>query len=75
MRSGKKSCTVTVTARGGPVKWGVTSSGTLSASGSGDLSADQSTGVTVSRQGWCFGNGSDSVSFSPNGVANVTWNC
>jgi RNA polymerase sigma factor (sigma-70 family) len=76
MRSGAKSCTVTVTAVGGPVNWKVTgSSGALSASGGGDLSAGQSTGVTVSRHGWCLGQGSDSVSFSPNGTANVTWNC
>jgi RNA polymerase sigma factor (sigma-70 family) len=76
MRSGAKSCTVTVTAVGGPVNWEVTgSSGALSASGGGDLSAGGSTGVTVSRNGWCLGQGSDSVSFSPNGTANVTWNC
>ena len=48
---------------------------TLNASGSGDLSAGQSAWVTVSRQGWCLGQGSDSVSFSPNGSAYVTWNC
>jgi hypothetical protein len=58
------------------VKWSVTgSSGALSASGSGNLSAGQSTEVIVRRQGFCIGQGSDSVSFSPNGVANVTWNC
>ena len=76
MRSGTKSCTITVTANGGPVKWSVTgTSGPLNASGGGDLSAGQSTEVTVSRQGWCLGQGNGSVSFSPSGVASVTWDC
>ncbi|MCW2918842.1 MAG: polymerase, sigma-24 subunit, subfamily [Actinomycetia bacterium] len=75
MRSGNKSCAITVTANGGPVNWSVTGSSGVRASGGGDLSAGQSTEVTVSRQGWCIGQGSGSVSFSPNGVANVTWDC
>jgi RNA polymerase sigma factor (sigma-70 family) len=75
MSSGRKSCTVTVTANGGPVKWSVRANGTLNASDGGHLSAGQSTGVTISREGFCLGQGSGSVSFSPNGVANVTWNC
>jgi RNA polymerase sigma factor (sigma-70 family) len=76
MQSNPKSCPITVTANGGPVKWSVTgSSGSLSASGGGELSAGQSAKVTVSRQGWCFGQGSGSVSFSPSGVATVSWDC
>lgn len=69
------SCTVTVTAVGGPVNWRVTgTSGGLRAGGSGNLSAGQSAGVRVSRtNNWCLGRRSGSVSFSPGGSASVSY--
>lgn len=74
--SGSYSCSITITAVGGPVNWSVTgASDPLSAGGSGSLSSGQSTSVTVRRQGWCLGSGSGGVSFSPNGSARVTWVC
>jgi RNA polymerase sigma factor (sigma-70 family) len=71
------SCTITLTARGGPVSWRVTgTSGPVRASGSGTLSAGQTTGVTVHRTGDCLiGTRNGSVSFSPGGSANVSYNC
>jgi RNA polymerase sigma factor (sigma-70 family) len=78
MSSGDRSCTITVTASGGPVSWRVTgTSGNISASGGGTLAAGQSTGVRVSRGscGLLQTGGSGSVSFSPNGSAGVSWSC
>ncbi len=71
------SCTITVTASGGPVSWSVTgTSGGIGAGGSGYLNAGQSAGVTASRGGgWCWGHHSGSVSFSNGGSASVDWNC
>ncbi|WP_395107756.1 RNA polymerase sigma factor [Actinomadura sp. SCN-SB] len=69
------SCTVRITAVGGPVSWRVTgTSGALSASGSGQLAAGESTGVRVSRtNGLCLGQRRGSVSFSPGGSASVSY--
>ncbi|GAA3971802.1 hypothetical protein GCM10023085_62480 [Actinomadura viridis] len=71
----RDSCTVRITAVGGPVTWQVAgTSGALSAGGSGRLSAGESTGVTVSRtNGLCWGKKSGSVSFSPGGAASVSY--
>ncbi|MBO2465868.1 RNA polymerase sigma factor [Actinomadura violacea] len=67
------SCTVTVTAVGGPVNWRVTgTSGELRAGGSGHLAAGQSSGVTVSRtNGTCWWPQDGSVSIAPGGSASV----
>lgn len=76
--SGGRSCTVTVTASGGPVTWRVTgTSGGVGASGSGTLAAGQSAGVRVTRGscGLLQTGGSGSVSFSPGGSASVSWRC
>ncbi|HEY7487561.1 MAG TPA: sigma-70 family RNA polymerase sigma factor [Streptosporangiaceae bacterium] len=76
--SGRRSCTVTLTANGGPVTWRVTgTSGGLRAGGSGTLAAGRSTGVTVSRPncGIIDPGGSGSVSFAPGGSASVSWSC
>jgi hypothetical protein len=78
MSSGDRSCTITVTASGGPVSWRVTgTSGNISASGGGTLAAGQSAGVRVTRGscGLLQTGGSGSVSFSPNGGAGVSWSC
>lgn len=74
---GSHSCTVTVTASGGPVNWSVTgTSGGVSAGGGGYLNAGESAGVTASRDGgWCWGHHSGSVSFSSGASASVDWNC
>jgi DNA-directed RNA polymerase specialized sigma24 family protein len=74
---GSRSCTVTVSAQGGPVNWNVTgASGGVSASGGGSLGAGQSTGVTVTRNASiCIGSGSGSVSFSSGASASVRWYC
>ena len=68
-----RSCTITVTAVGGPVNWRVTgASGELRASGSGHLAAGQSSGVTVSRtNGTCWWPQDGSVSCAPGGSASV----
>jgi DNA-directed RNA polymerase specialized sigma24 family protein len=73
----RHSCTVTVTASGGPVSWSVTgTSGGISAGGSGYLNAGESAGVTVTRDdGWCWGHHSGSVSFSNGASASVDWYC
>jgi RNA polymerase sigma factor (sigma-70 family) len=76
--SSDRSCTITITASGGPVSWRVTgTSGGLNASGSGSLSAGQSAGVRVTRPscGILDPGGSGSVSFSPGGSASVSWSC
>ncbi|MEU6039200.1 sigma-70 family RNA polymerase sigma factor [Actinomadura sp. NPDC047616] len=69
------ACTVTVTAVGGPVNWAVTgTSGELSASGSGRLDTGESARVRVSRtNGWCWGEETGSVSFSPHASASVSY--
>ncbi|GAA4510148.1 hypothetical protein GCM10023191_072370 [Actinoallomurus oryzae] len=71
------SCTVRVTASGGPVSWSVTgTSGGVSASGSGYLNAGESAGVTAYRSNdWCWGHHSGSVSFSSGASASVDWSC
>lgn len=71
------SCTITVTASGGPVSWSVTgASDGLSAAGGGYLNPGESTGVTVTRGGdWCWGHHSGSVSFSNGASAPVDWSC
>jgi RNA polymerase sigma factor (sigma-70 family) len=76
--SGQRSCTVTVTASGGPVSWQVTgTSGGVGASGGGTLAAGASTGVRVTRGscGLLQTGGNGAVSFSPNGSAGVSWSC
>jgi hypothetical protein len=77
IQSGQSSCTITVTAVGGPVQWSVTgTSGSIGASGSGSLADGESAGVVVRRRGWCLiGSGNGSVSFNSGAVADVTWNC
>jgi RNA polymerase sigma factor (sigma-70 family) len=71
------SCSVTLSARGGPVSWSVTgTSGSISAGGGGSLSAGESASVTVSRHdSFCINSGSGSVSFSSGATASVTWSC
>ncbi len=70
------TCTVTVTAVGGPVNYSVSGTNNVSASGSGSLSAGQSAGITAHRPGGiCLGSGSGSVSFSSGATASVTWSC
>jgi DNA-directed RNA polymerase specialized sigma24 family protein len=73
----RHSCTIVVTASGGPVSWSVTgTSGGVSAGGGGYLNAGESAGVTASRgDDWCWGHHSGSVSFSSGASATVDWNC
>lgn len=76
MAANDDTCTITLTASGGPVHWAVTgTTGGVSASG-GDttLVKGQSTKVTVSKPDPCSGT-SGSVSFSPNGTATVHYSC
>ncbi|WP_020608192.1 sigma-70 family RNA polymerase sigma factor [Actinomadura flavalba] len=69
------SCTVTVRAVGGTVRWSVAGTSGVSAAGGGTLLAGQSAGVSATRTGECSGAGGGSVSFAPGGAASVTWNC
>jgi RNA polymerase sigma factor (sigma-70 family) len=69
-----KSCTLTVSAVGGPVTWSVRSvSEGLTASGGGTLKSGASARVSVSVTGDCPGSGT--VGFSPNGSGSVSWTC
>jgi hypothetical protein len=75
--NGTQHCSVTVTAKGGPVNWRVSgTSGSISAGGSGSLSAGHSASVQVTRHdSICLSGGSGSVSFSSGARASVTWSC
>ncbi|WP_067487944.1 RNA polymerase sigma factor [Actinomadura hibisca] len=70
-----RSCTITITAVGGPVDWRVTgTSGSLAAGGAGHLAAGQSAQVAVERTNrMCWGSRSGSVSFAPGGYAAVSY--
>ncbi|MGH3381829.1 MAG: RNA polymerase sigma factor [Actinoallomurus sp.] len=76
--SGTRTCSVAVTAQGGPVNWSVTGTGgnvTVDRN-SGSLGAGGTAYITVTRHdSICLGNGSGSVSFSSGGTASVTWRC
>lgn len=71
------SCSITLTAQGGNVRWQVTgASEDLSASGNGYLYTGQSTNVTVTLHKFClFEQGNGTVSLSPGAAAPVSWNC
>ncbi|QXJ21328.1 sigma-70 family RNA polymerase sigma factor [Actinomadura graeca] len=72
------SCSFSVRAVGGPVRWSVTGhSPNLSVGGGGGRLGENATStVTVTLQGQCpAGGGTGSVSFSPNGVASITLQC
>ncbi|WP_433328601.1 hypothetical protein [Spirillospora sp. CA-294931] len=77
------SCRVTLTARGGPVRWGVASTNPgnarVSASGGGTLAEGQSTSVTVTISStvrcYASGGGRGSVRFSPGGSAQISYSC
>ncbi len=70
------SCTITVTASGGPVSWSVTGTSGVSAAGGGYLNAGESAGVAATRGGgWCWGHHSGSVSFSSGASVSVDWYC
>ncbi|WP_242904644.1 sigma factor [Actinomadura terrae] len=72
------SCTVTLSASGGPVNWHVAGrSSFLSVSpGGGRVAGGGSQPVTVTLNGGCPpGVGSGSVSFSPSGAASITLAC
>jgi RNA polymerase sigma factor (sigma-70 family) len=75
--NGSQHCSVRVTAKGGPVGWRVSGTdGSISASGSGSLSAGHSASVQVTRHdSICLSGGSGSVSFSSGAKASVTWSC
>jgi RNA polymerase sigma factor (sigma-70 family) len=68
------SCSITITAVGGPVHWSVVNSAGVSASGSDTLGKGQSTTVTAYKPSPCTGT-SGTVSFSPNGTASVSYTC
>ena len=76
--SGTRTCSVAVTAQGGPVSWSVTGTGgnvTVDRT-SGSLGAGGTAYITVTRHdSICLGSGSGSVSFSSGGTASVTWRC
>jgi hypothetical protein len=74
-------CDIRLTARGGPVRWSISSvdGRGVSASGGGSLAAGKSTTVAVSVRPsiGCYtrGGGSGSVSFAPGGSASVSFTC
>jgi RNA polymerase sigma factor (sigma-70 family) len=75
---GSRSCSITLTAHGGPVSWSVTgTSGNVTvSSNSGNIGGGQTVSVGVTRHdSICLGSGSGSVSFSSGGTASVTWKC
>ncbi|WP_030166463.1 RNA polymerase sigma factor [Spirillospora albida] len=75
-----RTCSIRVTARGGPVRWSVAStSGRVEASGGGRLAAGRSASVTVTVRPavLCFlpGGGNGAVAFAPGGSVSVTYVC
>jgi hypothetical protein len=78
-----RSCRLTLTARGGTVRWSVTAIdpgiARVRASGGGTLSSGRSTTVTVvvSPTIGCYirGRGTGTIGFSPSGTATVTYAC
>lgn len=75
---GAGSCTIRVTAVGGPVQWTVTgTSGPINAGGGGNLNAGASDSVTVTRNSglFCFGRKTGTVYFSGGASAGVSYNC
>lgn len=74
--SGDSSCSITLTANGGTVRWSVRSANGVSASGSGTLESGWSVAVTASRIAACQGRGgAGTVTFAPSGTAGVRWTC
>jgi RNA polymerase sigma factor (sigma-70 family) len=75
--SNEKTCLIHLTAQGGPVNWRITgTNGVDAAPRSGTLKRGQTTEVIVGRPDTCTGDGgTGSVSFSPNGTAEITWTC
>jgi RNA polymerase sigma factor (sigma-70 family) len=76
--NGTRTCSVAVTANGGPVSWSVTgTNGNITVDrNSGSLSSGGTAYITVTRHdSICLGSGSGSVSFSSGGTASVTWRC
>ncbi|MDN3360003.1 sigma-70 family RNA polymerase sigma factor [Actinomadura sp. DC4] len=75
--NGTHTCSLTLTANGGPVTYRVTgTSAGVSASGSGTIAAGKHAYVPVTRDdGICIGGGSGSVSFSSGAKGSVTWTC
>jgi RNA polymerase sigma factor (sigma-70 family) len=73
----ERSCSVTLTAVDGPVRWSVAgTSGGVGAGGGGTLDEGYSVAVTASRPADCTGEGgSGSVSFTPSASAAVSWTC
>jgi RNA polymerase sigma factor (sigma-70 family) len=71
------TCSITLTASGGTVKWSASAPGTVSLSKqSGTLAKGGTTTVTVSQTSTaCPGNDGATVSFSPSGSTSVTWDC
>ncbi|WP_067824253.1 hypothetical protein [Actinomadura kijaniata] len=75
-----RTCRITLTARGGPVRWSVSSvSGRVSASGGGRLGGGDSASVRVtvwpSVRCYVGGRGSGAVRFSPGGTARISYTC
>lgn len=78
-----RTCHIRLTATGGPVRWSVSSvrsrGGRISAGGAGTLAAGRSASVavTVRPTVLCYmsGGGGGTVSFSPGGVATVSYTC
>lgn len=71
------SCAITLTARGGRVRWSVISARGVSAGGGGTLEAGASASVTAGRPQCSQQDrgGQGQVYFSPTGVATVSWTC
>jgi RNA polymerase sigma factor (sigma-70 family) len=76
MKLNQSQCTIHITAQGGPVTWKVTGTDGVEASGNGTLKEGETTTVVATRNDTCRdGDGSGSVSFSPDGTAKVSWEC
>lgn len=70
-----QSCSVTVTAVGGPVIWSASGGAPLIVNGQGTLNAGQSDTATIQLSGECTSSGSGTVSIYPNRSVRVSWTC
>jgi RNA polymerase sigma factor (sigma-70 family) len=71
----ESSCTFTISAVGGTVKWSITDSSGVSASGGSTLKSGQTAKVTATKPDGCTGSHTGTITFSPNGTSSIDYDC
>ncbi|HZE31896.1 MAG TPA: sigma-70 family RNA polymerase sigma factor [Actinoallomurus sp.] len=69
------TCTFTIKAVGGTVKWQITDSSGVTASGSGTLTSGQTKTITATKPSPCSDSDTGTISFFPNGTASIPYDC